>query len=84
MGDTWSIETKHILVCSTDEVATTEDGEHEVIDLKIFLPVADAGHQRKHHHLDIEHQRHIKVVWKKKDNHPGNIFGYVTFSIHIQ
>ena len=38
-------------------------------DMQIFLPVADAGRQRKHHHSDIEHQGHLKLAWEKQDYH---------------
>ena len=55
-------------------MARTEAGENQMTDMnKVFLRVTDAGGERKHHHLDIEHQGHLKVAWEKHDNLQGEM-----------
>ena len=50
-------------------MVTTEAGENQITDMnKVFLSVADAGSERKHHHPDNEHKGHLKVAWEKHDN----------------
>ena len=69
MGGTLSRNRTYPYNCPPDEVARTGVGEYQMIDMKIFLRVTDAGRQRKHHHSDFQRQGHRKVAWGKQDNH---------------